>query len=421
MRRPRTRRNPGQPTALASLQHTSLLAAWGLVAFLGPGCSADRTPTPTPLQWSLTPEQVYATAGPRDSLLAEVSLIAISPSGEAYIMDGLPPRVFVYDESGRLRHRFGRQGEGPGEFQSPEEMGFLADTLWVADRGLMRITLFDPSGAVIETILLGVDEGASNVVPSTLLSDGSALGSMFESPPARKIDWSALRSAVVRVSRGGVVADTLELLRVGPLWIESEAGSYYMYQPLNDSPWWVPVPGGEGIVVVDGPAASRDTDTTVDVLWIGVGGARLRRTIPYQPVPVPASFRDSIREEGISKIAGARGYSAATGEPVASGSSRSDAEKLIDEQLFQPRFFPPVTGILVGRDGTVWLRREETTEGDMKWEAVNREGTEWGSVPVPRNLRLVAVEGDRVWGVLTDEIGDFQLVRYRVERRPPKP
>ena len=129
-----------------------------------------------PEQCSLNLEQVYSTTGPRDSLLAYVSMLAVSPRGEVYVMDEDPPRVFVYGESGQLVRRFGGQGDGPGEFRFPKAMGFLADTFWVSDAIRWRTTLFDANGTAVATIPVG-GVGSSGVVPSAFLGNGSALGS----------------------------------------------------------------------------------------------------------------------------------------------------------------------------------------------------------------------------------------------------
>lgn len=170
------------------------------MAVVHPLAVLGQTPD-RPEQCSLDLEQVYSTTGPGDSLLAYVSMIAVSPHGQVHVMDENPPRVFVYGESGQLIRRFGGEGDGPGEFRFAKAMGFLADTLWVSDAIRWRTTLFDASGTAVATIPVG-GVVSSGVVPSALLGDGSALGS----PPGvvtgtEKPDFATLRWPILELTR----------------------------------------------------------------------------------------------------------------------------------------------------------------------------------------------------------------------------
>lgn len=375
------------------------------MAFVHPLAVLGQTPD-RPEHCSLDLEQVYSTTGPGDSLLAYVSMVAVSPHGEVHVMDENPPRVFVYGESGQLIRRFGGEGDGPGEFRIPKAMGFLADTLWVSDAMRWRTTLFDTSGTAVATIPVG-GMGSSGVVPSALLGDGSALGS----PPGvvtgtEKPDFATLRWPILELTREGIVTDTLALTRPGHPVLFVGLGTVFAYQPLNDGDKWVPIPGGGGIVLVDRTASSRDSDATFEVRWFGEGGeATSVHRFPYVPVPVSQSFREEIENEAVARIVELMRMPAA------------EARNAAREGLFIPKNHPPVTRVLAARDRRVWLRREDTGSGDLTWDVVTSEGTKWCSFQVPRNLRLHAVEGDYAWGSVIDSLGLFELGRYRVELR----
>ena len=387
----------------------------GTVAFLDSGRASAQLPK-TPTEWSLKPEQVYETAISADSLLAVVSLVAIAPSGEAYVMDAIPPRVFVYDRSGRLLRTMGRRGAGPGEFQSASAMGFVGDSLWVADPGLARTTIFDAAGSVAATVLARVGGGAQRIVPFTLLRDGSAMGvpeseslRSLRGRDFREIDWSTFRWPVLRMTRDGVTTDTAEILTSehGPVVVL--ASGRLIVPPLSERPLLASVPGGGGFVRVDRTAARKGGRSTFEVRWIGVGrGEDLRREYPYEPIPTSGAFRDSVENKAIATLRGG------------GGDSYEDAKKALRGRLFLPHFLPPVSDrVLVDRERTVWVRREDVNASHIRWDVLSYDGTRWATVLVPRNLRLEAVEGDQAWGVLSDETGDFRFVRYRVERASP--
>ena len=380
--------------------------------FASPCVVLGQTPH-HPGQWDVNLEQVYATAGPGDSLLAYVSMMAVSPQGNLYVMDGNPPAVFVYGEVGQLLRRFGREGDGPGEFRLPQAMGFLADTFWVSDAVLMRTTLFDSRGAVIETIPVGGfgPNGVGTVTPSALLEDGSALGSRpGVVTGTEKPDFRTLRWPLLALTREGAVTDTLVLMRPGHPVLFVGMGTIFGYQPLNDGDRWKPIPGGAGTVLVDRTASSRDVGATFEVRWFGVQGETTSvHRFPYAPVAVSSSFREAIEEEATSRIVRNMRM------PVA------EARGAAREGLFIPEHHPPVTRVLVDRDRKVWVRREDTGSGNLRWDVVSPEGTIWRSVQVPRNLRIHAVNGDNVWGSVIDDLGLIELGRYRVVERQSSP
>ena len=86
-----------------------------------------------------------------DHLTSILQLIADSRGG-AWALDTGTHGVIRFSETGEMLV-FGREGEGPGEFERPWRMSLVRDTLWVVDTGLDRITGLDPiSGEPLGTI-----------------------------------------------------------------------------------------------------------------------------------------------------------------------------------------------------------------------------------------------------------------------------
>jgi hypothetical protein len=72
--------------------------------------------------------------------------VALDRSGRVLVADDQSHDVRVFDARGRYVGTLGRQGRGPGEFQSPWQVAADAqDSIWVWDSGLARISVFSPS------------------------------------------------------------------------------------------------------------------------------------------------------------------------------------------------------------------------------------------------------------------------------------
>jgi len=85
-----------------------------------------------------------------EPILASVSNVTTDAEGNIYIYDNNSYRIVKYDRKGNFLISFGRQGGGPGEFESVSYI--YADQfgrLIVADRGNSRISVFDENGNML--------------------------------------------------------------------------------------------------------------------------------------------------------------------------------------------------------------------------------------------------------------------------------
>jgi sugar lactone lactonase YvrE len=74
--------------------------------------------------------------------------LALTPDQQhLYVVDVVACRVLVFDRDGRLVHRFGRRGSGPGEFNAPTFVAVGLDgTVSVADSLNFRVQRFQADG-----------------------------------------------------------------------------------------------------------------------------------------------------------------------------------------------------------------------------------------------------------------------------------
>ena len=104
----------------------------------------------------LTPELIGTAALP----LSESRLVALlADERVACVFDSYETRVRCVDMEGTVVAVFGREGEGPGEFDDdiPELARGEDGTVGVHDSGLGRFTVFEPSGAYLSDIPAAFD------------------------------------------------------------------------------------------------------------------------------------------------------------------------------------------------------------------------------------------------------------------------
>jgi hypothetical protein len=108
-----------------------------LIALLGAvsvASAAGQQPSVT-VKWGRPLE-----IGRANLLFASIISICEDASGDFYVLDRLDRTVLKFSPDGRLRLRFGRKGQGPGDFQSPsriavtpaEELAVLEDLSYVS-------------------------------------------------------------------------------------------------------------------------------------------------------------------------------------------------------------------------------------------------------------------------------------------------
>lgn len=70
----------------------------------------------------------------------------------AYVVDYGDKCVVAFNLDGNLLFRFGRSGQGPGEFLAPRAIAFNSNTVYVVDSQLSRISEFGADGSFNRTI-----------------------------------------------------------------------------------------------------------------------------------------------------------------------------------------------------------------------------------------------------------------------------
>jgi hypothetical protein len=146
----------------------------------GRGRSAEAPPPPAPTAPATVGHQVIkfspdgkvllklgkaGVAGNPPEALTEPNDVVTAPNGDIFVAEGhagqnqnAPPdtvaRISKFDKNGKFIKSWGKLGSGPGEFRTPHSLAFDSrGRLFVADRGNVRLQIFDQDGKFLEQTL----------------------------------------------------------------------------------------------------------------------------------------------------------------------------------------------------------------------------------------------------------------------------
>lgn len=338
---------------------------------------------------------------------------AIGPRGYSAVVDRSDATVILLDPEGGFAGSLGSSGPGPGEFQQPDESGFLEDgLLWVSDR-TGRITVFGQEGEIVTTI-----SRPSAQVPGTpfsvrgkwRLAGGSVLGMGTTSQPHRGGEVMP-RPLMIWDPDGQLnVVTELHLQASLSRQIRMESGQVmtiaHPYPLRSDPIIGMPVGGGWFFALERLPA-----DRTADE-----GIIRIRRfdslgrliaddTILYEPRPVGDSLHALLVQEAERMAAQL---------PPQLGVSSS----AILEATWIPEHLPPVQQAFADVDG-YWLVREWVPESVTLWERYDLEAQLTGRLSLPKTFRGLAGTQHRLLGWELDALGVPLVQMYEVLQSPP--
>jgi hypothetical protein len=361
-------------------------------------------------RWTIVQDlRVGAADGPRPYTFSPQALAAARGDGTLYVLDRGNHEVRVFDSRGRHLRTFGREGAGPGEFLGASTAGWRADTLWVSDLVQMRTTFFAPNGAVLRTTgpALRASTRYEPGVADAVLADGSSLVLARPlQPRSGRTAPDVSRLPMLRVGRSGP-PDTLAWRDLRNRMVRVDAGDRRLMlpQPWDDSPLWAVSTTGQSIVLVNRPAAARAENARFHVMRLSSFGDTLfSGSFSYTPVRVPAGWAAKWADETASLISSRR-----------SGTDRRALAASLVRDAYVPSFMPPVTAVVAGDDGTVWLRREEQGS-TVIWNVLSGEGRLLAEVRAPSGLEVQQVQRSHVLGVMADELDVPYVYRFRIQR-----
>lgn len=353
------------------------------------------------------------------TLFAEVSEFDVGLAGQLYVFE-VPNRVLLlFDSTGALQRRVGRQGAGPGEFNFNNGMVVLRDgrlAQWDARNG--RVSFFTADGEFTSSWVVPTGFSTSNGIRSD--ASGQLYAYRPVTPPR---DGEILgRMGLRRFGDDGTLRDSLippDLPWTQVVYTATVSGNTSATVPTH-SPrfmWqWHP----EGYFV----------SVSMERYEIEVSRPqrplRIVRDAPEIPVPEAERAWDQARITfNLRQTDPAWRFN---GPPI-------------------PSVKPPVAGLHVARDGRIWVRvavpSVEIPAADrdagpaaagaggatsaprppvrthrdaaVAFEVFERDGRFLGRVELPYTAQWMEAEGNRLWYLDRDADGLPAVVRARVE------
>ena len=362
---------------------------------------------------SMTLTMRIAPAMDDTSLFSEVNDFEVDKANRLWIYDYQGRRLFLFDSTGTLVRRIGRQGAGPGEFAQGNGMVALADSgIAFLDAQNSRISFFSANGDFRTSVPVPSGFNTGN----GLMTDRSfALYLRRPVTPPREGEILG-RMGLVRLDTSGAFVDSLEppdlpvkrdtYLAVSPdgngrSSTASQYAATYVWDWHPDG-YFVVGHGGLYEIVVAGRPGTKPIV--------------IRRNAP--PVPLLPDQRSDEKERITWNMRRTQPNWTWTGSEI-------------------PEAKAPLTGITIARDGNIWARvatRSELIPTDqlpppsekgapvtrfrasIVYEVYAPNGRFLGRVPLPPKTSLIQADGEYFWGISRDEDDLPSIVRFRLSR-----
>lgn len=384
--------------AVLVLLTCTLVACEGSEGLADGGASADTTV-------ATLGARIGELEGPAEYLFGDITSVAADADGRIYVADRIDSSIHAYDAAGRHLAQIGREGEGPGEVQWPNDLAFdPSGRLHVRDA--VRITTLARSSgspvpdSVVRTLTL---PGYANLDSRRARTDG-----VLYYYPAYLFRRSGTNLLFYLVfDSTGFTGDTIPVPPMPSL--QSESSAFYRTGPsggrmvdgLNRAPFeagasWDITRDGHVISTTGAEYRIVETDSVGDTVraFTGPGG---RRPVPdAERADSAAALRERIDSLPVP-LADVEGVS-----------------ELIREGTL-PDSIPATTTLHLSGDGKIWVGRwpPEGQGGHSVFDVVTREGRYERTVVVPAPLLTEPppyLSDSLIVGVVEDPVTDVQSV-----------
>lgn len=386
------------------------LFASGLCALLSVLTGGSGVTAQAPLAASPT-----FTLDAEELSLSSVHSVRVSSSGRIAVLQPQDGEIRFFSHDGKPEGRFGRPGEGPGEFRRMTTAGWIGDTLWVADPVTARITLVSGSSRTLigtvpapSAIVQHQSTERKSIGPGLITAryaGGDLLSLLMARLPAvaqpRRRGDTISGAAIVRVNTSGAVVRPIAVAPDVP-----ERCTQRVEPPVGS-------PAGRGGSIITIPfcnTARTVINSTGDYIGTTLTDDRGYRVILVRgttgdtvyavdfaprPARIPRTAIDSVRNR-----------------MLAASASRPEMVRAWRALDF-PRYYPAAGKLLVGDGGEVWIE-EPTEAATHSWRVLTPTGADRGHVVVPAGTVIIHPEANGFWALVEDPDGEQDLVRFAV-------
>jgi hypothetical protein len=349
-------------------------------------------------------------AGETDDLSRVYQGVALSDGGFAFF-DPLSSAVWIIDSLGAVTHRYGRSGQGPGEFQ--RAAGGIArgngDTLAVVDQALQRATFLHPSTGILASHPFTTRFGGNfYALVGQLRSGGWIMGSagwIIVGTGAADIGTIPIAPVYRYVPGATAPPDSITFL-TGLAAVRSR---YRMLGKEDDGVGHPRFASPGNAVGWDGALMQYDNRRwEVDRIDVGGDGHRTRIVVHGA-----ARLRTPAMIESLVVSAKERAANSPTPQGNVMMESAEDAEFNVRNAVVADTL-SPFDRVFVAPGGTLWLGDQAEPQQKTVWyTAVDTSGRILARVQLPASRGVLAL-GDR--SALIRHEGEDGVVTLRIHR-----
>ena len=326
--------------------------------------------------------------------LYQASHLRTLSDGRVVVLNAGAPEILIFSASGRLEDRFGRAGQGPGEFSRPMFMTTLpGDSILVTELDPQRGMVFTSGGSVARTFMLEwPGAGSFFVFPLGVTADRTLVtlqGQEVVGPGVTRPGMTRYPYHVVVYDLEGSLLHRFEpegIEREGYL-LEREGFLRDATPPLMRRGRFAAGPTGVALASTDShDVIALDSDTQI----------RATVQVPGAASTLPRSFVDSVRSAWAE---------AAT----------TDARKVFRRRALrkvpQPLAAPVIEDLQIDRLGRLWVAGANLDGSDsLRWY-VFADDALLGFVELPAHLEIKEIGADYLLAIETSALGEESIVR----------
>lgn len=351
--------------------------------------------------WTIATEESVTLESEVDGrFLHEVTTAIALPDSRTLVVDAGNHRLIFYDRSGAAVQVFGREGEGPEEFQSLTVAGVgPADSLVVWDRRLRRASLFSPSGEFERVFRLETTDQVPFASVTGVFDDRSLLAAGYvDTGGPITTGRHAYQSPAFHFGQQGQLLAELGPMPITEGYFEVFENGGFTSRPVLFPTQSLRVPAGSRLVLASSDRYElRYLNPSGDTLQI------IRREGKQLPV------NESVKTTAI--------------EAILSATAPEQRERVAEvlHEMPIPALLPEFDRMFADRLGRVWVEEYQVSPSpESDWRVYEEDGMLAGTISLPRALRPTDAGEDYILGVLESESEGEAIVRFVLAPEEPR-
>ena len=341
--------------------------------------------------------RVGSLLGDEWDTFGHVSDVDFDGKGNLHVLDGQAAQITVVDLQGNLVRRFGRVGEGPGEFSKNGTWTLAVCSgggIVVYDANRRAFVLFGPDGEFERTVRL---EGPRFISIPGLQTD-AACGSVVSTGEVQYLDWTPLpRPSFRYVMRYGLGGDEALVDTVAAGW--KPPGVRMDFAPVFKV----------GVLPDGGVAFTDSSAYEIKVAGPDRGVFRVMTKL-FRPLPLTDRQKADYVERQLKEIRNLAERGA---------TAPADFRRAQLESLEFHHEIPLVRDLRTSREGTIWIRRGgDEIDSDGPIDLIAADGRYLGTFPPDATDLPSAFGPDGLVAIIETNELDVQTVV--VGRFPPE-